>query len=179
MNIRIIFLILCFGSAASHALAAEKNTTPIAIDADQLEILQQKNIAIFRGHVEAKQGAMRVLSDKMTVHYKPKTAQTQDNVAQASNSMSGLDKIIVEGKVQFFSNQESATADRGIYEAQKEKLFLFGNVILRRGEHVLNGSQLEYNLASGTSLLSGGVQSSGINAQTSGGRVRAIFTPSK
>jgi lipopolysaccharide export system protein LptA len=177
-----IFIVACFltCSVMVHpALALKKNTAPIAIDADQLEIMQQKNIAIFRGNVEAKQGEMRVLSQKMTVHYQPASKTQKDAAANAAGSMSGLDKIIVEGKVQFFSSQETATADRGVYEAGKQKLFLFGNVILRRGEHVLNGSQLEYNLATGASLLSGGVQADGVNAQTSGGRVRALFTPSE
>jgi lipopolysaccharide export system protein LptA len=153
--------------APAASLGTEK--TPIAIDADSLEVIQDQRKAIFKGNVLAKQADMVIRSQKMTVYY---DAVKKEN---ANTGMGALSRIEVEGSVHLVTSTESADADRGIYDAVREKVFLYGRVVLKRGENILNGAALEYNMATGSSLLTGG--EGGTTPQSSGGRVRGIFVP--
>lgn len=167
-----VFLMLCLfplALAASPLKGGEGQ--PIAIDADSLEVIQSERKAIFQGDVEAVQGDMTLKSSKMTVFYGDAGAK-QSNVG----AMGALSRIEVDGNVQMYTTGESATAVRGIYDALQDRVFLFGNVVLKRGGNVLNGSKLEYSLKSGSSVLSGGA---GGSTPQSSGRVRGVFVPSE
>lgn len=163
-------LFLCLIGSVAHAVVGSKQ--PIAIDADSLEVIQSERKAIFKGDVKAVQGAMELQSRQMTVFY-------SDNKAEQStvSAMGALSRIEVDGDVRMKTKGESAIASRGIYDAAQDKVFLFGNVVLRRGNNVLNGSKLEYSLKTGGSVLSGGT--GGNTPQSSGGRVRGVFVPNE
>ncbi len=163
---RIYSLLALLCAAQLHA-AGINEKAPIAIDANALEVIQSKRKAIFTGEVIAKQGDMTLYSDTMTVFY-------NEASKGGASAMGALSRIEVIGNVRMKTPDESATGNKGVYDAEKNKVFLFGDVVLKRGNNVLNGSQLEYNLESGTSLLTGGVKGT---AKSSGGRVRGIFVP--
>ena len=44
-------------------------SSPIRIEADRMESVQEKNIVTFSGHVEAKQDDLIIHADQMTVNY--------------------------------------------------------------------------------------------------------------
>lgn len=166
---KLLYLFIALYATTSLYAAALDDKAPIAIDADTLEVIQSKRQAIFNGDVVAKQGDMTLFSDKMIVYYN----QSKEN---NDSAMGALSRIEVAGNVRMKTSDESAKGNKGLYDAERNKVFLFGNVVLKRGSNVLNGSQLEYNLQSGTSLLTGGVKGT---AKSSSGRVRGIFVPSK
>ena len=58
------------GAYAAPKLPAGNSKAPIEINADALEVQQDKNIAVFSGHVVAIQDNIRLKSDKMTVYYR-------------------------------------------------------------------------------------------------------------
>ena len=46
-----------------------KAESPIFIEADQMSSTEKTNTVLFSGDVDAKQGDLRIRSDKMTVYY--------------------------------------------------------------------------------------------------------------
>ncbi len=169
----VLFCCLCIASLSTKAVPLQSDS-PISIDADMLEVLQQESKAIFRGNVVAKQADMTLKSQKMTVYY------DQQSEKSSQSALGALSRIDVEGKVQLVTPEESATAQSGRYDAVKDKVFLFGSVLLRRGNNVLNGSRLVYDMTTGKSLLSSATANGGEAPASSGAnRVRGIFVPDK
>jgi lipopolysaccharide export system protein LptA len=168
----LILLLMIIGNVAIEAQAAV-GKEDIAVDADQLEVIQNENKAIFTGKVVAKQGEMTLRSDKMIIYYAKKEQQ------QANSPMGALEKIEVIGDVHMTTKTESADGERGVYDAIREKIFLYGNVVLRKENNVLTGEALQYDMVTGSSILTGG---GGVAAEVKGGkvkpkRVQGVFVP--
>lgn len=169
---------------AKPSSPAEKFDTkqPIEISSDTLEVLQHENKAIFKGNVIAVQGRVRLKSDVMTVHYRPKTDDSKSPAPKpqappdaAPAAMGAISLIEVNGHVFIATPEESAKGDKGDYHVDDHVIHLFGpNVTLTRDKNILKGTALEYNLMTGRSVLTGG------NNQVTGkpdGRVRTLFVP--
>jgi lipopolysaccharide export system protein LptA len=167
----LILLLMIVGNIAIEAQAAV-GKEDIAVDADQLEVIQNENKAIFTGKVVAVQGEMTLRSDKMIIFYAKKEQQ------QANSPMGALEKIEVIGDVHMTTKTESADGDRGVYDALREKIFLYGDVVLRKENNVLTGAALQYDMVTGSSILTGG----GVAAEVKDGkvkpkRVQGVFVP--
>jgi lipopolysaccharide export system protein LptA len=169
----VLLSVALFGTSSSSHAKPKIGNAPIAIDADSLEVIQNENKAIFKGNVVAKQSNMTLRSQQMTVFYGQEKAGTLE-------AMGSLSRIEVNGNVSLVTPTESATSNYGLYDAVRDKVFLTGSVVLKRGGNVLNGSQLEYNLATGSSMLSGGASANTPPLDgEKGGRVRGLFVPDK
>lgn len=168
-------VLFCCITVMAHTVKAATQDTrqPIAIDADSLEVIQPESKAIFQGNVKAVQGDMTLQSQQMTVYY------DQDKQKTENSAMGALSRIVVSGTVRLTTPDESATSARGVYDAVRNMVYLFGDVVLKRGNNVLTGSKLEYSLTSGSSMLSGGVSSGANDVPKSSGRVRGVFVPGK
>jgi len=169
----ISILFVCFlaswpFSSAMAIVGDMGGDQPIEISADQLEIVQPNQKAIFRGNVVAVQGGVTLRAATMTVYYR--------DASQRSGGMGAVSKIEVDQNVTLTTPQESAKATKGVYDVDREQVSLLGNVLLTRGQNVLKGDRLDYNLKSQKSLLT---SVPGINAQgaPAGGRVRGVFMP--
>ncbi len=170
------------------AAVAQKYDTklPVEISADNLEVLQNESKAIFKGNVIAVQGKIRLNADKMIVHYKQNGSQPGQpaqpapkpapaSTADAQSAMGAITLIEVEGNVFAATPEESAKGDKGNYQVDEKMLHLTGdNVILTRDKNILRGTELEYNLETGRSVLTNhGTKVNGPN----GGRVHGVFVP--
>lgn len=160
---RFILVALLFPMFAHAQTAKMSKDQPIEIVADKLEVIEPKQQAIFSGNVLAKQGDIDIKSQRMVVHYSNRSAEAD---AQ------GIEKIEAYGDVFFIAPQETARGDSAVYDVSSNIIYLNGNVVLTRGENVIRGSQLTYDLAQGRSVVSNG----GATGQ-SGGRVRSLFVP--
>lgn len=160
-------LVFVSGAYASGLKADSKQ--PIDITADSLEVLQEKQVAIFTGNVLAVQGKMRLSADTMKVHYK--------NGGESKSGEQGISKIEVIGKVYLSTPEESARGAKGTYDVDKERLTLTDSVVLTRGENIVKGAALEYDLASGRSRIIGGAATSESVEAGKGGRVKGRFVP--
>ncbi len=172
---RYLFILL-LGWSVAGAVQAKGGIgdAPIAIDAESLEVIQNENKAIFTGDVVAKQGEMVLKAAKMVIYYE------KQSKGEVQSSMGALNRIEVVGDVHMLTKTESADADRGLYDAVRKKIFLYGNVVLKREQNVLNGSALQYDMVTGSSILTGGVQAGGVQAEGAAAtkqRVRGIFIP--
>ncbi len=175
-----VLLTLAAPPAAAQIAPEKRNPDqPIDITADRLEVQQDKQIAIFSGHVDAVQGDIRLRSDKLTVHYRQKETP-KDTVAgkkppapAASGDLSNGAITLIEADGHVFVNSpaETATGDHGVYQVDDRTITLTGpDVVLTRGQNVLHGQRATMNLDTGRSVL---------DSPKGGGRVRGLFVPEK
>jgi lipopolysaccharide export system protein LptA len=167
-----------------------KRDEPIEITADKLEVLQDKQKAMFQGNVIARQGEVMLKAATMTVYYRqaPKTeakgaakpAQAVDNVSAAAGAVS---RIEADGGVLLTTKEETARGARGVYHVDEKKVTMSGDVVLTRGQNVLKGALLVYDFATGRSELTSGVSATASgksgDAGAGNGRIRALFVPEK
>lgn len=168
----LAFALLTTPAAAQDVkLDAEQ---PIEITADSLEVMQKEQMAIFIGNVVAVQGDMRLTSERMEVHYR--TGEQAKGDAQA------VSRIKVVGDVLMRTSTETARSKTGVYDVDANLLTLNGDVVLTRGENVVKGESLAYDLTTGKSRIAG---AGGVATSTQGGeggskgRVRGLFVPGK
>lgn len=170
--------VLCLALAAAlagpsgAALAARSHDTglPVQIDADSLEIQQDRKLAVFTGNVAARQGDLVLRSDSLAVDYgKVKGARQMGGTPEIS-------KLRARGRVHLVSPDESARGDWAVYDVPGRVITMGGDVVLTRGENVLQGRHLVFNLATGKSRIDGGSNKETADGGKSG-RVRAIFNP--
>lgn len=183
-------LATCSGAWAQENIAPKSQSpekSPIEINSDALEVLQDEHQAIFRGNVLAVQENMRLRADVMTVYYKPneKEIKAAEPVATESkkNQPDGqqkIDKIEAKGKLFLSTPGETASAARGVYDVTKKEIRLFDQVVLTRGQNVIKGEQLVYDIANARSRMVGnttaGEPASGGKMPT---RVRGVFVPNE
>lgn len=162
-------LVLVTSAYAAPDMKADSKK-PIDITADALEVQQDKQMAIFSGNVVALQGAMKLTSSVMKVYYR--------SGDKTKSGEQGISKIEVEGNVFLKTAEETARGQKGIYDVDKERLTLIGDVVLTHGESVVKGESLEYDVAAGRSRIIGGtsVTTQGQEAGK-GGRVKGRFVP--
>ena len=148
-----------------HLSGSHNSQAPIEITADTLEVRNTENLAIFRGDVDAIQGNMLLKADMLIVHYR---------VNKETPDQQGISQIDAEGNVFVSSPNETAQGARGIYDVDKEKIWLTGQVVLTQGDNIIQGERLELDLATGQSKV--------LSAATNDGkrkRVRGLFVPKK
>lgn len=168
------FMVLVTSAMAQAAVPLANNgNAPIDITADQLEVLQNENKAIFTGHVVAVQDDVRLTSEKMVVHYKQQEKGKTKKADDASGRNS-IEKIEVEKDVFMATPLETASGASGLYDVANKKITLNTNVVLTKDKNTLKGDRLVYDFNTGKSTVtSGGAGSDG----KSKGRVRALFIP--
>ncbi|MFN4141923.1 LptA/OstA family protein [Aestuariivirga sp.] len=140
-------------------LKAQTATAPLPVDvaANEMEILDAENKAIFRGAVDATRGTTNLKADQLTVTY----ADVKQKDGTTKTDATDLD---ARGNVTIKTPQETITGDWAKYNPQTEKLVVGGKVKLVQGATVLTGSELQADLRTD-------------KIQMSGGRVRGSFLP--
>lgn len=181
----------CATAALAQTLRPQNRNQPIEINADRLEVQQDKQIATFTGNVDATQGDFKMKADQLKVFYREQQQSQQRPAAakpgeipqrpaarpaaQNDNPMGGsIQRIEATGKVFLSSPQETASGDTGVYDVDKQTFRLDGQkVVLTRGQSVLNCGWVITNMDTGVSRCEGGAGGS------TPGRVRGIFMPEK
>ena len=150
----LVCVLLLTVSAQGQSVPRDpRSDPPIDINADKLEIQQDKNLAIFTGNVIAEQGLIKLRAEQLKVWYRPSSEKRTTNDVTAGRTIFRIDAI---DQVFVSSATETAQGDLGIYEVAKQRLTLTGAVILTRGANVLRGNKLVMNIATGQSQFSGG-----------------------
>ena len=145
-----VWFFMVSAQGQSRALVSDQ---PIDINADQLEIQQDRNLAVFKGNVIAEQGHIKLRAEQLKVWYKQSSENSSRDDIMAGGTIIRIDAI---DDVFVSSASETAKGDFGVYEIGKQRLTLTGTVILTRGDNVLRGKKLIMNMATGKSQLSGG-----------------------
>src|SRR5579864_7306747 len=125
-----LFATFAGGGVATAQLALGQkhdNSQPIEISADSLEVEQDKQIATFRGKVDAIQGEMHLRADTLVVHYRQKgdagskapQAKSPPKTGGAGGDPFGggaISRIDASGNVFVSSPEETAQGDTGVYD---------------------------------------------------------------
>ncbi len=152
------------------------SSQPIEITADELEVFQDKQQAIFTGQVEAIQGKITLNSDKMVVHY-----ASQKTGGSSEGGGNQISRIEVEGNVFLKTAEETARGAKGFYDVDAKLVRLLGNVVLTKQKNEIRGDALEYHLDTGRSkiiaLPAKTPASAGGEDAPKKGRVRGVFIP--
>jgi lipopolysaccharide export system protein LptA len=144
------------------------STLPIEITADRLDVVQDEQVAIFIGNVDAVQGDLVLTSDELRVYYR-------DSGDAAGLTAGSIRRIEATGNVFITSPEETAQGESGVYDVDGALLSLEGSVVLTRDENVVRGERLDIDLASGRSQMFAAVPSTA--GGTANQRVKAVFVP--
>lgn len=135
---------------------------PIEVEADALEVEDQKSTATFIGNVRVVQGDIRMKSDRLTVHYAQRGTTTTN---------SRIQKIHASGNVIITApDQQTASGNWADYKVASREIEMGNSVVLTQGENVIRGSRLHVDMNSGKARVSSG-DSGGK------GRVKGLFQP--
>jgi lipopolysaccharide export system protein LptA len=170
LSLSLSLFLVCpvYFAQASAPMSKHDMSLPVEVTSDTLEIVKNKQIATFSGHVVVLQGQLKLTSDTVTVHYKEK-----DN-KPTPNSNDHIKKIVADGNVHFNTPGEQASAKQGIYDVEHQTITLTQNVILKKGKNIVTGSKLVYNLETGQSQL---IEESTSPSGTGNKRVKGVFIP--
>jgi lipopolysaccharide export system protein LptA len=139
-------------------IGPHNNNAPIDISSDSFQADLNGKTGTWTGNVVVIQADMKLRA----------------NTVRMTTVNGKADKVTANGNVVVDSPKSgTATGDNGVYSVVPRTIVLTGNVVLKKGKDVMQGTQLTVNLVTGQAVLGGGVK-----GQTqSSSRVRAVFTP--
>lgn len=171
--VTLAFFALGASVASAQTLAdglsgfSQESDDPIEIEADNLEVLDAQNVAIFRGNVEVVQGTATLSTRELRVHY-----QSGGEGAIGPTSNQGLRLLEAFGAVEIRSEDQYAAGDEARFDFITEIITLTGSVILQQGENLVRGQQLVVDLNTRESRLDAAPSTS-----SGSGRVTGVFVP--
>lgn len=119
-----------------------RKTGPIEIVADRMEAFQEKRVIVFSGNTVAKQGDIRLKTDRMTIFYK-QSQDKKDKAGKHDMAVTGdLEKIELKGNVVVNQNDMSATSEEAVYYQDGAKVIMTGNPVLQQGKNVIKGCRV-------------------------------------
>lgn len=162
-----LFVAAPFDPAQSQQAIASDPDAPIEIQADNLEVFRDQQVAVFIGNVDAQQGRMNLRTDQLRVTYRDDSDGGGGEGAAVGGRISRLEAV---GNVQVSTEKERATGERGVYDIDTGTIVLEGGVRLFQDRNVLTGQRLVMNLDTGVTRLDGTPGS---------GRVKGVFQPQR
>lgn len=169
---------------------------PVEIAANALEVLEAKQLAVFRGDVEARQGDFKFRTAELNALYTGKAgigrvadaspdAKTAESAAEPS---ANLRRLQARGKVVVTSrNGQKATGDWADFDVAANTVTMGGNVVLSQGRNVVKGTRLVIDMTTGESIINtdnsaaprvaGEKPGAGWRAYEKPDRPRAVFFP--
>jgi lipopolysaccharide export system protein LptA len=159
------FLLLAAAAVAQTKSPAANRDQPIEINADSLEVQQEKQVAIFNGNVNAVQGDMRLKADQLRVFYrqgaKPGEAPRAQGQGQGQGQPQGpagsIVRIEAVGRVFISSPTQTAQGDQGVYDVERNTITLANNVIITQDRNILRGARAVVDLTTGQARMDGRV----------------------
>ena len=129
--------------------AAETVSTPVEVEANEMEIIDADKQAIFRGKVNAVRGSQNIRSDVMTVFYADVKQPDGTSKSQAS-------KLDAKGNVTITTRKQVITGEWAKMDILANTLLVGGRVKLVEGQTTLQGEKLTVDLNTERTLMSGG-----------------------
>ena len=176
MNRRATYFILAplaaaaslFGAHVAIAQLAPSSNAPVDVTADQLEVQNQKCLAIWSGDAEALQATSRLRANVIDIYNKTLPARTGD---QPGQNCGQLDRMEADGQVYYVTPEQVVKGDHAVYSAGDKTITVTGDVVVSQGCNVSVGTRLVINTESGVATMASDVSGRGKT-----GRVRAVFT---
>ena len=161
------FLILCTltWALSAHAEKADRDK-PINLEADTMDVNDATKVSVYQGNVRLTQGTMVLLADKLVVKQDSEgfsSGTAYGNPASFRQKREGVDEYI-EGWGQ-----------RIEYDGKHDKVELFVNARVKRGQDEVRGSYISYDGKTEFFQVKGGKEA--VTEANPKGRVRAVIQP--
>jgi lipopolysaccharide export system protein LptA len=141
------------------AAAESKSDKAVDIESNEMEILDDKKMAIFTGKVNARRGDVKLNCDKLEVNYAE--AEQPDG-----SKKTDVTNLYATGNVVIVTSKQTVTGQWARMDVKTNTINIGGRVKVVQGKTVLTGEKLFVDLDKNKSEMSGG-------------RVRGTFSPSK
>jgi lipopolysaccharide export system protein LptA len=139
---------LAQGTQVSFGGLKQDPTLPVQVTADQLKVSQSDGTAVFSGNVVVGQGQMRLGAAEVRVEYAKGDAGAKGKVS----------RMVASGGVTFSSGGEAAQSKEAVYDVDKGRIVMTGDVILTQAQNAMSGQRLDIDLTTGTGQMEGRVQ---------------------
>ncbi len=133
---------------------------------------------IFEGNVDIEQGTLKITAHKLLLKNLKNGYRFGEALGKINTPVKFRQKR--EGKDSYVDG----TAERVVYDEQKETIQMFGNVRVKLGEDEFNGQYVTYNMTTDKFILDGAPSPNAANAGnvTKGtvandGRIRVVLKP--
>ena len=170
--ILISLLVAISWVATCTAIEGGPSSSPIQIEADRMESVQEQNFVKFSGNVKARQNDLIIHADQMTVDYVKLPAETQPGATgdtTGGSAQQKINKIIAMGNVKIVQKDWVAVGNTMDYMANERKVILTGNARTWQGKNMVAGDTIILYLDEGKSVVE--------RSKEEGGRVKALIYP--
>jgi lipopolysaccharide export system protein LptA len=169
----IALIIAALASPAALAAAKSASSTPmlpganskepISIEADKLNYYDKEQKAVYTGNVVAIQGDSKLTCSVLTIFLSKtetpasgagaQTPAASPTAAPGAPGGSQVKRMDATGPVTLISKTQVATGDRGSYDKEQNKVWLFDHVTLSDGGNVTKGDKLTYDMTTGEAVV--------------------------
>lgn len=133
------------------AVSCNADEEPIQIEADKMTAVEDSNSVVFKGNVDARQGDVRIRSDKMTIYY----IDDEKGAQKGSKNAQQVEKIVCKGNVEVTSTEWLGTSNTMHYFSKKNLVQLIGDAKAYKGQNMVQGERIDYHLDTGKSEVFG------------------------
>ena len=162
--LQIFILLAVSGMFSCVTMAAD---APINIEADRMTSTEKSNSVTFIGDVDAKQGDVRIRSDKMVVYYvQKKTEKTKKPTDKKATNQ--IEKMICTGNVEITRAEWLGTSQKMVYLEKERQVILTGNAKAWQNQNMVSGDKIIYYLDEGRSEVVGGRPETQLGKKDSG-----------
>ena len=151
----------------AHAEQADRDK-PVNLESDTVEVNDQTRVSTYQGNVRLTQGTLLITADKLMV--------VQDN--------EGFSKSTAYGNPSYFKQKSDGVdvniegwAQRIEYDAKRDKLEMFTQARIKRGQDEVHGNYITYDGRTESYRVIGGKD--GASENNPKGRVRVVIQPKR
>ena len=155
-------------SGVATAQLAPSSNAPVDVTADQLEVQNQKCLAIWSGDAEALQATSRLRANVINIYNKALPARAGD---QPGRNCGQLDRMEADGQVYYVTPDQVVKGDHAVYSADDKTITVTGDVVVSQGCNVSAGSRLVIRTETGVASMA-----SSVTGRGKSGRVRAVIS---
>ena len=102
-------------------------------------------VTTLTGQVDARQGEVRILADKMVIY--SKAGGVGSAGPSVGNVAGDIDRIVATGSFYYITPEQEVRGDKGVYQADADQFTVTGDVVLVQDESVVRGQRLIYDLS--------------------------------
>jgi lipopolysaccharide export system protein LptA len=161
--------VLCAGPASAQL--AQNSDAPVDMTADELEVVNDQCLAIWRGSAEALQDRARLRADILKIYNRPGgPAKPGSN----GSSCGTLQRMEAQGNVYYATPAQRVRGDAATYDADADTITFTGDVVAAQGQNVLKGERLVIKVSTGAAQMQ-----TSVKGRNKPGRVRGVFFPNQ
>lgn len=162
------------GGIGGPGFTMQSSDQPVHIEADLLEVMDDRKFALFSGNVVAWQDKFEMISKELKINYVGGvTPQPRNGEAGAIKSIEATGRVAIATP-----DNQRATSDTAHIDAVTRIVTIGGNVVLSQGGNVMRGDKLVIDLNTGRSRFDATATAEG-EKKGKRPRVSGVFLPGK